>query len=528
MLTNTLYAGLSGMDVNQAKLNVVGNNIANANTVAFKSTRIEFKPQFYVTDSAGTAPTADNGGSNPSQRGLGAVVSGLERNFAAGAMETTGKATDLAIDGNGFFVVRGDEQKYTRDGTFELNPGNQLVTNAGDFVQGYGVDANFNIAGGKLVDLSVPMGTSTTAQATSKATLEGNLDASGTAAAGSGILNSQALTTIWGMAPDSTTLLTNVADTADPTTPLFAMNDTLTFAPGKGGRDLPSATFTVSDTSTLGDLLNFYNQNLGIDNTVVPPAGMPTPGVTLLNDATNPSVARIAVVSNSGQDNAISLTPGSFVNAMGKSPFTFADGVNANGIASDPTGESVHTSFVVYDSLGAAVNVSMTAALEQTSTAGTQWRFYAETANAGGGSTALGDGTLTFDNNGKLQSSTGTTLAIDRTGTGAASPLAVKLDFSQMTSLASSDSELVMTSQDGAPSAGLPVFPSATTALSPGRSPMARRARSARSPLRRSAINRAWWIAAATCSSKEPTAARRSLARRGRWARARWSPGHWK
>src|SRR5687767_1067988 len=108
-LTSALFTGLSGLDVNQARLSVVGNNIANVNTVAFKSSRALFKPQFYVTDSGGTPPSGDFGGTNPNQRGLGAVVATIEKNFQPGAIEPTGKPTDLAIDGTGFFVVQGDE-----------------------------------------------------------------------------------------------------------------------------------------------------------------------------------------------------------------------------------------------------------------------------------------------------------------------------------------------------------------------------------------------------------------------------------
>src|SRR5262245_44361429 len=97
-LTSTLYTGLSGLDVNQTRLNVVGNNIANTNTVAFKSSRALFKPQFYVTDIAGSPPSSDFGGQNPSQRGLGAVVASIQENFGQGSIEPTGKDTDLAID----------------------------------------------------------------------------------------------------------------------------------------------------------------------------------------------------------------------------------------------------------------------------------------------------------------------------------------------------------------------------------------------------------------------------------------------
>src|SRR5947207_1396943 len=120
-LTNALFTGLSGLNVNQARLNVVGNNIANTNTVAFKSSRVLFKPQFYVTDIAGGPPTADFGGQNPSQRGLGAEVAAIQKDFSAGSIEPTGRDTDLAVDGDGFFIVQGKDQRYTRDGSFVLN-----------------------------------------------------------------------------------------------------------------------------------------------------------------------------------------------------------------------------------------------------------------------------------------------------------------------------------------------------------------------------------------------------------------------
>src|SRR4051812_27866154 len=139
-LTTALFTGLSGLDVNQTRLAVVGNNIANANTVAFKSSRALFKPQFYVTDSAGTSPSSDFGGTNPNQRGLGAQVSSIDRDFSAGSIEPTGKSTDMAIDGEGFFIVQGSEQRFTRDGAFNLNSSNQLVTASGEFVQGYSSD----------------------------------------------------------------------------------------------------------------------------------------------------------------------------------------------------------------------------------------------------------------------------------------------------------------------------------------------------------------------------------------------------
>src|SRR5205807_5997638 len=178
-LTSALFTGLSGLDVNQTRMNVVGNNIANVNTIAFKASRALFKPQSYVTDAGGAAPSTDFGGTNPSQRGLGASVASIEKDFTSGSIEPTGKNTDLAIEGAGFFIAQGAEKHYTRDGSFVLNSANELVTTAGDFVQGYGVDSSFNVVAGKLQNIKIPLGAASTAQATQSMTMTGNLDAGG-------------------------------------------------------------------------------------------------------------------------------------------------------------------------------------------------------------------------------------------------------------------------------------------------------------------------------------------------------------
>src|SRR5439155_2210177 len=148
------------------------------------------KPQFYVTDAAGSPSTSEFGGENPNQRGLGATVAAIEKDFSPGSIEPTGKPTDLAIDGDGFFVVQGKEQKYTRDGSFTLNQANQVVTTGGDFVQGFGVDANGGITAGTLQNIQIPLGALTKAQATENASFQGNLNASGAIALGASILNS--------------------------------------------------------------------------------------------------------------------------------------------------------------------------------------------------------------------------------------------------------------------------------------------------------------------------------------------------
>lgn len=459
-LTSTLFTGLSGLDANTTRLNVAGNNIANVNTVAFKGSRALFKPQFYVTDTGGSSPSPDFGGTNPSQRGLGTEVAAIEKDFTAGSIAPTGKSTDLAIEGAGFFVVKGADQTYTRDGSFELDSNDRLVTTNGSFVQGYGVDSGFNVVPGKLGVLRIPLGAASTAQATQAVNLTGNLDAAGTVASGASILNSQLLTRVGGgAAPTGSTLLTDVADASVPATAAFSVGQTFSLQAKKGSRDTSPQTFKVTATSTLDDLTTFFNNGLGINTTGPANPAFPTPGAVIEADATNPNAARIVVVGNVGTANSLVLGASSFV-AGSSAPLDFQEGTNAAGATSNPTGESIHTSSVIYDSLGAPVTVGITAVFEKTTATGTQWSFTADSGDSKDptGNQIVGSGTLTFDVNGKLLNSTGNNISINRTGTGARSPFAVKLDFTGTTALASATSTLVTSKQDGSPLGSLSSF----------------------------------------------------------------------
>jgi flagellar hook protein FlgE len=452
-LSSALFTGLSGLDVNQTRLNVVGNNIANVNTVAFKASRALFKPQFYVTDGAGSPPSAEFGGENPSQRGLGAVVATIQKDLSGGSIEPTGKDTDLALEGEGYFVVQGKQQEFTRDGSFVMNSANQLVTSSGEFVQGYGVDANGNVIAGSLQNVTVPLGSLTNAKATENVKLEGNLNADGDVASGASVLNSEDLVAKTGSSLSTTpanTLLTDVASASTPATALFTAGDVLTLNGEKGGRDIGAQTLTVTSSTTLADLATFFQQSVGVDTSV---AGPPTPGVTV--DSVNATTVHLTIAGNTGAENALSIPSSSFTNNSGVSPLSFSDGQTAGGILSDPAGESVATSFVAYDSLGTPLTVNLTAVLESQSTTGTTWRFYANSADdtdAGSGTgngIVLGNGTLNFDNNGKLINATGAQIQIDRANTGATTPLSMTLDFDSMTALTSQHSDLVMSAQDG-------------------------------------------------------------------------------
>ncbi|HEY7116340.1 MAG TPA: flagellar hook-basal body complex protein [Tepidisphaeraceae bacterium] len=460
-MTSTLFTGLSGLDVNQTKLNVVGNNIANVNTVAFKSSRALFKPQFYVTEGGGSPPDGDFGGTNPNQRGLGAQIASIQKDFTQGAIEPTGKNTDLAIDGEGFFVVQGQGQEFTRDGSFSLNSANQLVSSGGDFVQGYQVDPDFNIVPGRIGNVTIPLGALTSAKATENAYFKGNLNANGAVATGASILTSQPLEVVGGgaLASDGSDLLTNIGTSnGTNTTSMFTAGQVFTFDGKKGGRDVPSSTFVVTGTNTVSDLMGFFQQGMGVftqgtNPDQVPDDGnpaTPAPGWTVAaspGDSTN--TARLILTGNLGTENSLSIPAGGFFDTSGATPLTFADGVDPSGITSDPAGESVHTSFVGYDSLGTPVTVNVTAVFESSTNQGNTWRYYAESPDDTDPSGILASGTLTFDSSGKLIASNNTSIQVTRDNTGSSTPLSINLDFSNMTSLTSKSSELLMTRQDG-------------------------------------------------------------------------------
>ncbi|HEY1685845.1 MAG TPA: flagellar hook-basal body complex protein [Tepidisphaeraceae bacterium] len=461
-LDSALYTGLSGLSVNQQQLAVIGNNIANSNTTAFKSSRVLFTTEAYVTTDPGSPASSNFGGTNPSQTGLGATIGSIETDFTPGSIQTTGQDTDMAINGSGFFIAQSTSgQQFTRDGAFTLNSNNQLVTTNGAFVQGYGVDSNYNVVTSSLQNITIPLNTATTAQQTQNASFGGNLNASGSVSTTGSVLTSGDITTVGGSTtPTSTTLLTNLASAGSPSTPLYAVGDTLTVNADQGGTAItPALTFTVTSTSTLQDLQDFTTQGLNIDTTATPPTGSPTPGVSLVA-GTAPNSVDLNIVGNSGTVNALTVPTGSTslfkTSGSGTMP-AFSLATAANGMSID-TGD-----FKTYDSLGNTVNVNVTATLESTSSTGTVWQFIATSPNNSGASTfaagtpastVVGAGTITFNSNGQYVSSTGGALNISRAGTGATDPMQVTLNFGNMTAVgegsATDASTFSDTSQDGA------------------------------------------------------------------------------
>ncbi|WP_153559085.1 flagellar hook-basal body complex protein [Roseimaritima sediminicola] len=194
-LASALSTALTGLGAAETQIDVIGNNLANSQTVGFKESRVVYSTQFLQTLSLGASPTADSGGTNPRQVGLGVQVAEIASNFGQGTIEISSSPSDLAIQGDGFFMVEGasGERLYTRNGIFKLNADAQLVNSTGQRLLGYSIDEQFRLQKSELVPLTVPLGTASVAKATENVTFEGTLTPQGATATVSEVIQSQVL-----------------------------------------------------------------------------------------------------------------------------------------------------------------------------------------------------------------------------------------------------------------------------------------------------------------------------------------------
>ncbi|MFK8112585.1 MAG: flagellar hook-basal body complex protein [Rubripirellula sp.] len=216
-LTSALTTALTGLSAAEAQIDVIGNNLANAQTVGFKSSDVVFGTQFLQTLSLGAAPTNNNGGTNPRQIGLGVQVAEIAANHNQGTIEISSSSSDLAIQGDGFFIVQGaeGERLYSRNGIFKLNSDAELVNATGQRLLGYGIDEQFRLQESALVPLSVPLGTESVAKATENVTFEGSLTPEGDLASVAEVIESVTLGDGQVPRPDASQVLIGAAPLSD-------------------------------------------------------------------------------------------------------------------------------------------------------------------------------------------------------------------------------------------------------------------------------------------------------------------------
>ncbi len=255
----SLYSGVSGLSANLTNLDVIGNNIANSNTVGFKSGRVTFNEMLAQTLQSASRPVSGGlGGVNPQQVGLGTRVGSIDSNFTQGNFETTGNKTDLAIQGNGFFILSdGTSRTYTRAGVFGMDSDNYLVSpSTGLKVQGVMADANGVIGTGPMEDIYIDPGLVVPAQPSTTVQLMGNLDASADAQAT--VMQSRTFLA----AADGTDLLTGLNGSTQG--PLgLNVGDAVTINGQTAGAALSTGSFVIDSDSTYQDLVDWLNSEMG-------------------------------------------------------------------------------------------------------------------------------------------------------------------------------------------------------------------------------------------------------------------------
>jgi len=319
------------MNAAESQIDVLGNNLANSQTVGFKSSNIVFASQFLQTLSLGSAPTNENGGTNPLQTGLGVQVAGITPNFQQGTISVSSSPSDLAIQGDGFFQVEGNQGEtfYTRNGILKLNSANELVTSTGNRLLGFGIDDKFNIQTSTLEPLTVPLGSEAVAKATTKVTLQGTLTAQGAVADTSAIIQSSILGDRSVPFPSSTGITVQSANRPVVVGVTLAQTDSggthpegavyqykLTFLDDSGKESTASDQITVTVPTGNGAADNTISLN-----------NLPSGG-------TQYSQVRIYRTTNGGSNFSLvgqSATGGNFVDNNSAVPTTALDDLKLNG-----------------------------------------------------------------------------------------------------------------------------------------------------------------------------------------------------
>ncbi len=254
-LVKSLNAGVSGLNAFQKKMDVIGNNIANVGTVGFKSSNISFSEMMSSNSSRTGA-----GSGNPqmtNQVGLGVRVGTITKDFSQGSLQSTGRSTDLALQGDGFFVVKsGGENLYTRAGNFVFNQNGNLVDGEGRSVQGYLADASGNVIGGSMLnDVQINYDDVIPPKKTENVYLSGNLNASTSTTrsyqAQSGLQAS-------GNSASPSTELNSL----DQTLTELVTGDTISFDIALNDGSPATVNYTYGAGDTVADMMDYFNANV--------------------------------------------------------------------------------------------------------------------------------------------------------------------------------------------------------------------------------------------------------------------------
>lgn len=394
-MLRSMNSAISGLKNHQTMMDVISNNIANVNTTGFKSSRVTFQTLLAQTIRGSIPGAIGSGGQDSIQIGLGMAISGVDKLNTQGVLSNTSKLTDMAISGDGYFIMTDGYRKfYSRDGAFDLDSTGALISPAtGLRVNGW--VAETNASGQKVINsamppsapLTIPLGAGVNAKASSMVSFSGNLNGSSTDLVSSGVVESSTVASAISFATTAT--------------------DALTFTYGGKTYNATISTALTKDASTIADLATAMATAIN--------AALVAGGETDVVQVTASDSASVSAEGGLVFKAAKSLS-------FGSSPSSNLElGAALKGRAS--TGlESMTTSIVAYDTLGMAHELTVKFQ-KQVPTAGGAGPVFSNTwkwtvANLDAGTTLKADtaagqafGFVTFDSSGKFQSATTSTVA---------------------------------------------------------------------------------------------------------------------
>ena len=369
-LIRSLNSGVSGLRAFQTKMDTIGNNIANVETSGFKSSRVSFAEM--MNQRLGRSGGGESSPQLNNQVGLGVRVASIDRDFSQGALQSTGKTTDLAIEGDGYFMVNdGSQNLMTRAGNFVFNKDGYLVDQGGRFVQGYNADGTGNILGGGTTEnIRVDFENVLPPKQTDFVTLAGNLNA---ATSTSQVVQSQSGFTSGG---SIATLGTEIND-LDQTMTDLAAGDVIDFDVTLNDGTASTISYTYAAGDTLDDMINAFNADLNSGG----------------DEGQLAMVDGLLVLRSSQMGDSDLQITGTNVSGTGS--------LNLPGFQVNQAGEtsSRTMSTTVYDDLGHAHSL----VLEFTQTSSNEWEYSAKFVD-GEEITSGASGTIQFDELGQLAS----------------------------------------------------------------------------------------------------------------------------
>ncbi len=410
-MMTSLFSAVSGLRNHQTQMDVIGDNIANVNTIGFKQSRISFATALAQLLCGAQGPSAERGGMNPMQLGLGSRIASIDRMISQGNLEYTGSQTDVAIQGDGFFVVGNESERfYTRAGNFQIDADGHLMAQGGKhYVLGHIADVNGNVDSSSSVEaLVLPFGEKDPAKATSEVSYFCNLNAD--ASKEQTWTASLAFTTDTDPASGATEI-----NELDQVTADLDDGDTIEISGTNQAGTAVTVTFTygaANDGTTLQDLIDVINSATGYDSA----SGT---GSTASIDASG----KILLVDNQRgeSETTIAMTfgdTGSVPSAMAMPTFTNTQ----SGITGTHS-----ASIYVYDSLGERHRMEITFTQDVTTANVWNWEIIVDNGqlNAANAGLSGNQGTVTFSSDGSLADFDGGPLTFTPPGT---QTMAITLD----------------------------------------------------------------------------------------------------